>query len=117
MLRFVRASLTTAIVPHLTGLTLLHHWYPWSTDPYHCRCDLSHDIDLIVTQKTAQQDKKWRKRKMQEDSESNGAAKHAKCDEVVKETNGNGVSKSSANLRVKAGGHRAGYDAFMTGEL
>ena len=54
---------------------------------------------------------------MQEDSESNGAAKHAKCDEVVKETNGNGVSKSSANLRVKAGGHRAGYDAFMTGEL
>ena len=55
---------------------------------------------------------------MQEDSsESNGAAKLAKCDEVVKETDGNGVSKSSANLRVKAGGHRAGYDAFMTGEL
>ena len=48
-------------------------------------------------------------------SGSNGAAKHAKCDEVVKETNG--VSKSSANLRVKAGGHRAGYDAFMTGEF
>ena len=71
-----------------------------------------------MTQKTAQQDKKWRKRKIQEDSsESNGAAKLAKCDEVVKETNGNGVSKSSANLRVKAGGHRAGYDAFMTGEL
>ena len=51
----------------------------------------------------------------EESSESNGAAKHAKCDEVVKETNG--VSKSSANLRVKAGGHRAGYDAFMTGQF
>ena len=50
-------------------------------------------------------------------SESNGAAKQAKCEEVVKETNGNGVSKSSANLRVKAGGHLAGYDAFMTGEF
>ncbi len=53
---------------------------------------------------------------MHEDGiDSNGGAKQAKCDENVKETNG--VSKSSANLRLKAGGHRAGYDTFMTGEF
>ena len=76
-------------------------------------CDLSHDIDLIVSQKTAQQYKKWGKRKAQEDSicdYSNGnGAKQAKCD--LEDSD----DKSLSNPRVKAGGHRAGYDAFMTG--
>ena len=71
-----------------------------------------------MTQKSAQQDKKWRKRKIHDDkSDSNGGIKQAKIDENFKDTSGNGISKSSTNLRVKAGGHRAGYDAFMTGEF
>ena len=70
---------------------------------------------MIVSQKSAQQDKKWRKRKLQDGS--NGGVKQARSDENVKETSDNGVSKPSTNLRVKAGGHRAGYDAFMTGEF
>ena len=118
-LRFARASPTTAIAPPLTGLSSNHQ---------NCciiiscqllySCDLSHDIDLIVTQKSAQQDKKWRKRKVQDDkSDSNGGVKQSKIDENLKEPSDNGFSKSSTNLLVKAGGHRAGYDAFMTGEF
>ena len=117
-LRSARASPTTAIAPSLTGLSsgLLYNKIISCQLLY--SCDLSHDIDLIVSQKSAQQDKKWRKRKIHDDhSGSNGGVKQAKIDENSKGTSGHGFSKSSNNFRVKAGGHRAGYDAFMTGEI
>jgi len=78
-------------------------------------CQLSHDIDLIVSKKAAEQDKKWRKRKNC-DNENNSGNKVPKLDKALAS---NGESKSSSKESsikiVKAGGHRAGYDAFMTG--
>ena len=77
-------------------------------------CHLSHDIDLIVSQKAAEQDKRRRKRKNC-DSENNSGSKTPKLDKAL--ANGESISKfqESSKKIVKAGGHRAGYDAFMTG--
>ena len=71
----------------------------------HCKsgqeCDLSHNMDLIVRQKTEEQDRRWRKRKIQAESE-------------VRE-NGKQIKLNGANDKSDSGCHRAGYDAFMTG--
>ena len=93
----------------------------------HCpeavQCPLSHDIDLIVSHKIAQQDKKWRKRKVEEvDAEVDGTnssvgEKRSKLEDRL--TPAPAPAHPPAAVpgvkTVKAGGHRAGYDAFMTG--
>ena len=74
-------------------------------------CSLSHNIDLIVSQKTAEQQKKWRKRKAGEgegEDLSNGVRKQIKLDSGAD-------GGSSRPDKSKSGCHRAGYDAFMTG--
>ena len=72
-------------------------------------CRLSHNIDLIVSQKTADQHKRWRKRKAGEELR-NGEGKQSKLElDPVTEA---GTSKAD---KSKSGCHRAGYDAFMTG--
>ena len=75
-------------------------------------CSLSHNIDLIVSQKTAEQHKKWRKRKAGEDeSISNGSNSNGKQIKLDSGADGG----SSRPDKSKSGCHRAGYDAFMTG--
>jgi len=67
-------------------------------------CSNSHNIDRIVEQKSLEQDKKRRKKNTENDYKS------------VQEVNGNGRKVLEKNGNAKnCGGHRAGYDAFMTG--
>ena len=84
---------------------------PSYADHGHCpesdQCSLSHDIDQIVQVKTAEQDKKWRKRKVENTDDTVAVPK--KVSKV--DTN----DKDAGDKKVKSGGHRAGYDAFMTG--
>ena len=81
----------------------------------HCpdndQCQLSHDIDKIVTVKNAEQDKKWRKRKMETPSDNSNANKVQRLEMTPSDSD----KGEDGVKRVKAGGHRAGYDAFMTG--
>ena len=87
----------------------------------HCeeeQCNLSHDIDLIVTKKTQEQDKKWRKRKFDNSTSevSEEPTKKTKTDNCdTKESKVKADCDTDGVTKVKTGGHRAGYDAFMTG--
>ena len=85
-------------------------------------CNLSHNIDLIVSQKTAEQHKKWRKRKAGEDeSIRNGSNSNGKQIKLDPNTDGDSSKPAKsegavgAPAKSKSGCHRAGYDAFMTG--
>lgn len=86
-------------------------------------CNLSHNIDLIVSQKTEEQHKKWRKRKAGGDLSCNGSngsdgvsdGKQIKLGPGT-EVGGSKPDKLAGGLgKSKTGCHRAGYDAFMTG--
>lgn len=69
-------------------------------------CPLSHNIHLIVRQKTQDQHNRWRKRKIREEDQHQ-PTKHPKL---------NGSSAAGpARETTDSGCHRAGYDAFMTG--
>lgn len=63
-------------------------------------CENSHNIDRIVDQKIIEQDKKRRKKNTDNDFTS------------LQHTNG---KKKEKKNKENSGGHRAGYDAFMTG--
>jgi len=88
-------------------------------------CTLSHNIDSILKQKNREQDKKRRKR-THEDSEKDNSEeqdnKRGKIlqDDTEKAENGehplkNGISSENGSCtNSNSGGHRAGYDAFMT---
>jgi len=88
-------------------------------------CTLSHNIDSILKQKNREQDKKRRKR-THEDSEKDNSDeqdnKRGKIlhDDTEKAENGehtlkNGISsENGSSTNSNSGGHRAGYDAFMT---
>ena len=89
----------------------------------HCpegnKCDDSHDIDLIVSHKAAEQDKKWRKRKVENVSNRSSIMKKPKSNldnsfNIIIPVD-NKSEEVKTKTVVKAGGHRAGYDAFMTG--
>lgn len=68
-------------------------------------CPLSHDIDLVVLSKDANPIINSRKRKL-------GVARK---DGVVEATNQIFNESGGKTSEMNCGGHRAGYDAFMTG--
>jgi len=83
-------------------------------------CSKSHNIDSIIRQKSEEQDKKWRKRK-HDDTENAENGREGKLtkngEEGVADTNKGDSDKAKVGTKSAApnsGGHRAGYDAFMT---
>eukprot|EP00092_Neocalanus_flemingeri_P021667 GFUD01023504.1.p1 GENE.GFUD01023504.1~~GFUD01023504.1.p1 ORF type:complete len:459 (-),score=150.33 GFUD01023504.1:116-1492(-) len=83
-------------------------------------CKLSHNIDSIIKQTNEEQDKKRRKRK-NEDTENTGNGseeKLAKTDnKAIKDSKDDESDTAGVDTKSAArnsGGHRAGYDAFMT---
>merc|ERR1712192_126411 len=75
-------------------------------------CSKSHGIDGILKAKNLEQEKKRKKRKGDVEEEDT-TAKVSKVDEEV--IDGEDAVKAKAGVTLSAGGHRAGFDAFMTG--
>jgi len=72
-------------------------------------CKLSHNIDSILRQKNEEQDRKRRKRKIDDNETQENGSK------VTFNTSGdNNKTKNTPPTPANSGGHRAGYDAFMT---
>ena len=74
-------------------------------------CNLSHNIDSILRQKNREQDKKRRKR-THEDTEKNENSDNIEHHNNMK--NGDKNNGNEPTSVSNSGGHRAGYDAFMT---
>ena len=93
----------------------------------HCiagkQCPQSHDIDQVVLGKEANITKNERKRKRQDIEESiesmdtNGTDHETTTSkgQAVTSTNGETASDTQPPASMNCGGHRAGFDAFMTG--
>jgi len=73
-------------------------------------CKQSHNIDSIIKQKNYEQDKKRRKRKHEECVADNADTETR----IESDNNGVAVNGVGAQNTSTSGGHRAGYDAFMT---
>jgi len=91
--------------------------------PLGSSCDKSHDIDHIIKHRHTEKEKKYRKRKRP--YEGNGSVQQ---NGHTQEETGNGepleqqddgedelIVPDSDKPPVNSGGHRAGFDAFMTG--
>jgi len=80
-------------------------------------CPLSHNIDLIISKKDDEAEKKRaKKRRRKDENVENGTDEisvetDAKVQKLSEEVESNGVK----TVKQPTGGHRAGYDAFMTG--
>jgi target of EGR1 protein 1 len=100
------------------------------------RCELSHDIDIILNyeqQKKAKKKKRKRKRNKSIQSTSSGKCGEDSADMDMRETNGSSIADedmadekpseiadqtldtAASSTNTASGNHRAGFDAFMTG--
>jgi len=76
-------------------------------------CKKSHNLDMIIKLKSEEQDKKRRKRKHEDTAENYVNEREEKLAKDVANTE-NKVEVDNKSTSSNSGGHRAGYDAFMT---
>jgi len=89
----------------------------------HCpkgnQCEQSHDIDHIIKHRNTEKEKKrayGKRKRPNEGTSENGTEEDSNEQEQNGEYNSNSKDDSETeDVPVNSGGHRAGFDAFMTG--